>query len=104
LILLYLAGIAAATFTLTPAGIGVVEVAVAATATSFGIGKTDAMASALLYRGISSWLVIAAGWVIFAVLRRTPTPTDTDAPGPTKSAVEPFPNSMAIDESSLRSA
>jgi uncharacterized protein (TIRG00374 family) len=90
LVLLYLAGIAAATFTLTPAGIGVVEVAVAATATSFGIGKTDAMASALLYRGISSWLVIAAGWVIFAVLRRTPTPV-ADASGPTEMALEPIP-------------
>jgi putative heme transporter len=74
LILLYLAGIGAATFTLTPAGIGVVEVAVAATATSLGIGKADAMASALLYRGISSWLVISAGWVIFVALRRAPTP------------------------------
>jgi uncharacterized membrane protein YbhN (UPF0104 family) len=75
LILLYLAGIGAAAFSLTPAGIGVVEVAVAATATSFGIGKTDAMAAALLYRGISSWLVIAAGWVVFAGLRRTPQPS-----------------------------
>ena len=99
LILLYLAGIAAASFTLTPAGIGVVEVAVAATATSFGVGKTDAMASALLYRGISSWLVVAAGWVIFAFLRRSPT-----ALGPTGMAPERSPNATAIEEPSLRCA
>ena len=71
LVLLYMAGIGAATFNLTPAGIGVVEVALAATAASFGIAKRDAMASALLYRGVSSWLIIAAGWVVFALLRRS---------------------------------
>jgi hypothetical protein len=70
LLLLYMAGIGAATFNLTPAGIGVVEVALAAAATSFGIARRDAMASALLYRGVSSWLIIAAGWVVFAALRR----------------------------------
>jgi uncharacterized protein (TIRG00374 family) len=98
LILLYLAGIAAASFTLTPAGIGVVEVAVAATATSFGIGKTDAMASALLYRGISSWLVIAAGWVIFAFLRRSSEPV-----APTKMLERPR-NATATEEATLRCA
>jgi uncharacterized membrane protein YbhN (UPF0104 family) len=97
LILLYLAGIGAASFSLTPAGIGVVEVAVAATATSFGVGKNDAMASALLYRGISTWLVIAAGWVIFAVLRRTPTPS---VGGPRVTALAPPPT----DEPALRCA
>ncbi len=99
LILLYLAGIAASSFTLTPAGIGVVEVAVAATATSFGIGKTDAMASALLYRGISSWLVIAAGWVIFVILRRSPAPVT-----PTVTPAERSPNATLMEEAPLRCA
>lgn len=54
---------------LTPGGIGIVEVALSATLIAAGMDDATAIAAALIYRGISFWLSLAAGGVILAAIR-----------------------------------
>jgi putative heme transporter len=68
--LVYAAGIGAATIGVTPAGLGVVETSIAAALGAAGMSSRGALAAALLYRGISCWVVLAIGWAVYAVLRR----------------------------------
>ena len=69
--LIYSAGVGAAAIGITPAGIGVVETALAAALVAVGMKSEGALPAALLYRGISCWLVLAVGWVVYVNLRRT---------------------------------
>jgi uncharacterized protein (TIRG00374 family) len=59
---------------LTPGGIGIVEVALSATLIAAGMDNATAIAAALIYRGISFWLSLAAGGVILAVIRARARP------------------------------
>jgi uncharacterized membrane protein YbhN (UPF0104 family) len=68
--LVYAAGIGAATIGITPAGLGVVETAMAAALGAAGVSSRGALAAALLYRGISCWVVLAIGWIVYVALRR----------------------------------
>jgi len=56
---------------LTPGGLGVVEAALAAALVASGLGGQVALNSVLLYRLISFWLVVVAGWALLAVLSWT---------------------------------
>lgn len=66
----YVAAVAAASLGLTPAGIGTVEAALAVALTNFGSDGAHAVPAALMYRAISTWLVLSIGWVVLTTLRR----------------------------------
>jgi putative heme transporter len=63
--------IGAGAFSLTPGGLGVVEIALSAALVAAGLPGPHALAAVLVYRFISFWLVMVAGWVLVAVLGRT---------------------------------
>jgi uncharacterized protein (TIRG00374 family) len=70
LFLAYGAGMTAGSIGLTPGGLGIIEVALSAALVAAGLKGHHALASVLVYRLISFWLVMAAGWVVLAVLTR----------------------------------
>jgi uncharacterized protein (TIRG00374 family) len=70
LLLIYCAGAAAGSFNLTPGGLGVVEGALAAGLVAAGLRSPAAFGSVLIFRLVTFWLVILAGWTIYALLRR----------------------------------
>jgi uncharacterized protein (TIRG00374 family) len=65
----YLAGKAAATVSLVPGGLGVVDAAMVFALTRGGVSTVSAATEVLLYRVISFALVVALGWVIWAATR-----------------------------------
>jgi uncharacterized protein (TIRG00374 family) len=71
LLLAYGAGITAGSLGLTPGGIGVVEAAMSAALVASGLRTGEALSSVLVYRLVSFWLVLAAGWVVMAFVART---------------------------------
>ena len=71
LALVYSAAVAAASLSLTPAGIGTVEASIAVALTSLGTDGVHALPAAVAYRAISTWLVLLIGWVVLAAMRRT---------------------------------
>jgi putative heme transporter len=84
LLLAYAAGMGAAGIGLTPGGLGVVEAALSATLVAAGIKDHRALAAVLVYRLVSFWLVMAAGWAVMAILSRTrrlPAGLPPDPPG-----------------------
>jgi uncharacterized protein (TIRG00374 family) len=70
LVLAWGAGAGAASFGLTPGGLGVVEAALAAALVAVGIHATSALGAVLLYRFISLWLVVAVGWSVYGLTGR----------------------------------
>ncbi len=70
LLLIYCAGAAAGSFNLTPGGLGVVEGALAAGLVAAGMRSPAAFGSVLIFRLVTFWLVVLAGWTIYALLRR----------------------------------
>lgn len=77
LALVYAAALGAASLSLTPAGIGIVETAVAVALIEFGTPAHLAIVAALMYRAISCWLVLALGWASYVALRRSDTADQT---------------------------
>jgi uncharacterized protein (TIRG00374 family) len=73
LFLAYSAGMAAASFGLTPGGLGVIEAVLAASLVAVGIKGHSALAAVLVYRLISFWLVMTVGWAVVAILTRART-------------------------------
>ncbi len=53
----------AGTLPIVPGGIGIVEGSLAVILVAYGAARPSALAAALVYRVISFWLAIAAGWV-----------------------------------------
>jgi putative heme transporter len=72
LFLAYGAGMTAASLGFTPGGLGIIEAALAAALIGAGIKGHQALGAVLVYRLISFWLVMAAGWGVLAVLTRAP--------------------------------
>jgi uncharacterized protein (TIRG00374 family) len=70
LLLVYVVGAAAASFNLTPGGLGVVEGALAASLVAAGMHSTKALGSVLVFRLVSFWLVAMVGWAIFVAVDR----------------------------------
>ena len=77
---IYAAGIGAAAVGFTPAGVGIVEAAIASALTAGGISELHALPTALVYRAISCWLVLAVGWVLFTRRRRHLRQPDRQTP------------------------
>ncbi|WP_182901650.1 flippase-like domain-containing protein [Microbispora sp. H10830] len=65
----YVAGKIAATVAVIPGGLGVTELGMAATFVGAGVTGSMAAAVVALYRLISYWAVLAAGWVAWLLLR-----------------------------------
>ncbi|MGI5153767.1 lysylphosphatidylglycerol synthase transmembrane domain-containing protein [Microbispora sp. CA-102843] len=65
----YVAGKIAATLAVVPGGLGVAELGMAATFVGAGVTGSMAAAVVALYRLISYWAVLAAGWVAWLLLR-----------------------------------
>jgi uncharacterized membrane protein YbhN (UPF0104 family) len=66
----YGAGLATISISLIPAGIGAVEAGMLVGLTSAGIAGSTAVAGIVTYRVVAYVLVAAAGWLVWALLRR----------------------------------
>lgn len=67
---------------LTPGGIGVVEVTLTAALVASGMSAGPALTAVLVYRLISFWLVLVAGYVTLALITRRQAPTPEPEPEP----------------------
>jgi uncharacterized membrane protein YbhN (UPF0104 family) len=56
----------------TPGGIGVVEASLAALLTAYGVPTQQALAGVILYRLVSFWGVVPAGWAVWITLDLLP--------------------------------
>ena len=70
LVLAYCAGMAAASIPLVPGNLGVVDGALIVGLVAGGLASDNAIAAVVLYRIISLGFVIAAGWVVWVLVRR----------------------------------
>ena len=66
----YLTGSAIGSAAPTPGGLGAVEVALSAGLTAAGLQSATALGSVLLFRLLTFWLPVPAGWVAFNYLER----------------------------------
>ena len=71
-VLAYVAGLATTTLSLLPAGLGNVDAGLLAGLTHAGVAAPLAAGGILAYRLVAYALVAAAGWVVWAALRRRP--------------------------------
>jgi uncharacterized protein (TIRG00374 family) len=91
LLLAYGAGQLAANLPITPGGLGVVDGSIVVALTYFGGAKASDVAAVFVYRLISFWLMVIAGWCGFGVMAqsvrrgrwpRTVLATRADGPAP----------------------
>jgi hypothetical protein len=87
LLLAYTAGMAASSFPIVPAGLGVVDAALSVGLVADGAGTGQAVAAVVLFRVVSLGVVGGAGWALWSLDRRSarsapPWPVD----GPTLEA------------------
>jgi uncharacterized membrane protein YbhN (UPF0104 family) len=68
MLLAFGAGITASSIGLTPGGIGITEVALSGALVVAGMAGRRALHGVLIYRLISFWCVVAAGWVVMAAI------------------------------------
>jgi putative heme transporter len=68
LLLAYGAGQLAANLPITPGGLGVVEGSLTIALVTFGGAEASTVAAVFLYRILSFWVVLPAGWVTWGVL------------------------------------
>ena len=66
----YLTGSALGSLVPTPGGLGAVEAALAAGLTATGMAAATAVSAVLLFRLLTFWLPVPAGWAAFTYLRR----------------------------------
>jgi uncharacterized membrane protein YbhN (UPF0104 family) len=69
LVVVYLTGSALGSAAPTPGGLGAVEVALSAGLTAAGLPSATALSAALLFRLVTFWLPVPAGWVAFHFLQ-----------------------------------
>jgi hypothetical protein len=72
LLLVYGSGVLVRSLGITPGGIGLVEGTLCLGLVSAGVHVGLALASVLLYRFISFWMVAGAGWVVLLFIHRDP--------------------------------
>lgn len=68
----YVAGSAASSLSLIPAGLGIVDAALTVALVAGGLPADTALAAVVLYRLISLVAVVAVGWILWAYLARRP--------------------------------
>jgi uncharacterized membrane protein YbhN (UPF0104 family) len=80
LILAWSVGVGAASFGITPGGVGLVEAALTGALVAAGVHAPHALAAVVLFRLISFWLVDAVGWTLYLTTRRgRPPPLASDS-------------------------
>ena len=77
LILAWSVGVGAGSFGITPGGLGLVEAALAGALIAAGVHTPQAVATVLVYRLISFWLVDALGWMLYVTTRKRGRPLPT---------------------------
>jgi putative heme transporter len=70
--IVYAAGLAASTLSITPVGIGIVESALALALSHAGVPWQVAVVAAIVYRATSCWLAVVVGWIALLRMRRAP--------------------------------
>jgi uncharacterized protein (TIRG00374 family) len=80
IVLAWAAGAGGSSLSLTPGGLGVVEAALTAALVALGVPAAPALTAVLIYRGITFWLAVAIGWVVYLYLRRTKPPATVPPP------------------------
>nr|WP_281270944.1 lysylphosphatidylglycerol synthase transmembrane domain-containing protein [Actinoplanes lutulentus] len=70
LILAYCAGMAAATITIVPGGLGIIDSALILGLVAGGVDTATAIAATVLYRLISFGFIVGAGWIVWLAMRR----------------------------------
>ena len=60
----------AGTLPIVPGGIGIIEGSLAIILIGYGASRPSALAAAVIYRVISFWLAIAAGWITVGIIAR----------------------------------
>lgn len=84
LLLAYTAGMAASSFPVVPAGLGVVDAALSVGLVAAGAGAGQAVAAVVLFRVVSLGVVGGAGWALWTLDRRAARSTPPQSPdGPT---------------------
>jgi uncharacterized membrane protein YbhN (UPF0104 family) len=82
LLLAFCAGYAAATITIVPGGLGIIDSALVLGLCTAGVGLSTAIAAVVLYRIISFGFIIGVGWISWLVIRRhrrdDPRPAEVD--------------------------
>jgi uncharacterized protein (TIRG00374 family) len=69
-LLAFCAGMAAATLTIVPAGLGIIDSALIFGLVTGGAPTATAIAAVVLYRIISFGFIIGSGWITWLVMRR----------------------------------
>jgi uncharacterized protein (TIRG00374 family) len=69
-LLAYGAAQVAGTLPIVPGGLGIIEGSLAIILVGYGASRPSALAAAVIYRAISFWLAIAAGWISVGVIAR----------------------------------
>ncbi len=85
LILAWSVAVGAASFGITPGGLGLVEAALAGALVAAGVHTPQAVAAVLVYRLISFWLVDALGSMFYVTTRKRGPP----APPASGSSADP---------------
>jgi putative heme transporter len=70
IILAWAAGVGSSSLNLTPGGLGIVEAALTGALVALGLPAKQALTAVLVYRAISFWLAVAAGWLVYWLMRR----------------------------------
>ena len=91
LVLVYSAGIGAESLGLTPGGVGLVEAAMSAALVAAGLHAGLALTVVLVYRLMSFWLLVAAGWLVMAWLSWRPGRPIEPAPSHDPAVGQPAP-------------
>jgi uncharacterized protein (TIRG00374 family) len=69
-LLAYGVAVVAGTLPIVPGGIGIVEGSLAVILAAYGAARAQALSAVLVFRLVSFWLAIAAGWISVAVIAR----------------------------------
>jgi uncharacterized protein (TIRG00374 family) len=77
-LLVYCAGATAASFNITPGGLGVVEAALTAALIGTGMPSKEALATVLIFRAATFWIPVVAGWGIYALIHGNASSLSTD--------------------------
>ncbi|MEV0896043.1 YbhN family protein [Actinoplanes sp. NPDC049802] len=77
LVLTFCAGYAAATITIVPGGLGVIDSALVLGLAAGGVATSTAIAAVVLYRLISFGFIIGAGWIAWFIIRGRSATTAT---------------------------
>ncbi|HLJ07883.1 MAG TPA: lysylphosphatidylglycerol synthase transmembrane domain-containing protein [Acidimicrobiia bacterium] len=88
-LLAYGAGVTVDSLGLTPGGLGVVETALTAALVACGLRAGTAVTAVLVYRLVSLWMLLAAGWVVMMFLSRVTGLAPGSDPAPPARAPTP---------------